>query len=360
MRKQSLISTATGAIVRHRTFTHHTNPMPTAVFKRALGALSTLTLTIASLFTLFLQTTQTATAAPPSTAVAYPKEFRIGYQKGNSLVILKASGELEKALAPSGITVKWFEFPFGPPMVEALNAGDIDLGFVGSTPPVFAQAGGAPEIRYVGYAAAYQDNYAVVVPKESTARRMKELQGKRIAVAKGSAGQYLLLKALEQDGMKPDDIVFSYLQYSEARSAFERGDVAAWVVPDPRLADIEQNIAARPLVTASQLSPQYSFYVAPAKFATAYPSVLRITLDKLNDTEQYARAHAEETARFLEKDTRVPLKIWQLALTRQAWGVGYPLSPAVLEAQQEVANTFARYKLIPKTVQIRDASVSVR
>ena len=322
--------------------------MSTFIFKRALGALLALNLCLSAAI---------SHAAAPT---AYPKEFRIGYQKGNSLVILKASGELEKALAPSGVTVKWYEFPFGPPMVEALNAGDIDLGFVGSTPPVFAQAGGAPEIRYVGYAAAYKDNYAVVVPKESTARRMKDLQGKKIAVAKGSAGQYLLLKALEQDGMKPDDIVFAYLQYSEARSAFERGDVAAWVVPDPRLADIEQNIGARPLVTASKLTPQYSFYVAPAKFAATYPAILRITLDKLNDTEQYAKEHADETVRFLEKDTRVPLKIWQLALTRQAWGVAYPLPPNIVEAQQEVADTFFRYKLIPKAVQIKDAAVSVK
>ncbi|WP_050480011.1 aliphatic sulfonate ABC transporter substrate-binding protein [Herbaspirillum rhizosphaerae] len=325
--------------------------MSVPLFKRALGALFALSLSLSA------AVTSSHAAAP---AASYPKEFRIGYQKGNSLVILKASGELEKALAPNGVTVKWFEFPFGPPMVEALNAGDIDLGFVGSTPPVFAQAGGAPEIRYVGYAAAYKDNYAVVVPKESAARRMKDLQGKKIAVAKGSAGQYLLLKALEQDGMKPDDIVFAYLQYSEARSAFERGDVAAWVVPDPRLADIEQNIGARPLVTASKLAPQYSFYVAPAKFAATYPAILRITLDKLNDTEQYAKDHADETARFLEKDTRVPQKTWQLALTRQAWGVAYPLPPNIVESQQEVANTFFRYKLIPKAVQIRDASVSVK
>jgi sulfonate transport system substrate-binding protein len=348
MRKQRLNSRRPGAIVSDDLSLTAGNPMSTLIFKRALGALLALSLSLSAVV---------SHAAAPA---AYPKEFRIGYQKGNSLVILKASGELEKALAPQGVTVKWYEFPFGPPMVEALNAGDIDLGFVGSTPPVFAQAGGAPEIRYVGYAAAYKDNYAVVVPKESTARRMKDLQGKKIAVAKGSAGQYLLLKALEQDGLKPDDVVFAYLQYSEARSAFERGDVAAWVVPDPRLADIEQNIGARPLVTASKLTPQYSFYVAPAKFAATYPAILRLTLDKLNDTEQYAKEHADETARFLEKDTRVPLKIWQLALTRQAWGVAYPLPPNIVEAQQEVADTFFRYKLIPKAVQIKDAAVSVK
>ena len=297
-----------------------------------------------------------ATQAAP----AYPKEFRIGYQKGNSLVILKASGKLEKALAAYGVSVKWFEFPFGPPLVEALKAGDIDLGFVGSTPPVFAQAGGAPDIRYVGYSAAYQDNYAIAVAKNASAHHLRDLQGQKIAVAKGSSGQYLLLKAMEQEGLKPEDIRFAYLQYSEARSAFERGDVAAWVVPDPRLADIEQSNAARTLISAAGLPAQYSFYVAPSKFAASYPALLRLTLDLLNDTELYAKAHLDETARFLEQDTRVAQKIWRLALARQAWGVFYPLSPAVLSAQQEVADTFWRYQLIPKAVQVRDVVASIK
>lgn len=306
------------------------------------------------LYLLMALVVQPVHAANPTTAQpSYPKEFRIGYQKGNSLVILKASGELEKTLAPFGVIVKWYEFPFGPPMIEAINTGNIDLGYVGSTPPVLAQAGGAPEVRYVGYTAAYKDNYAVVVPKESGAHSLKDLKGKKIAVAKGAAGQYLLLKALEREGMTPDDIIFSYLQYSESRSAFERGDVAAWVVPDPRLADIEESIGARPIVTATQLPPQYGFFIAPHKFAAAYPSVLRITLERLNFTEQTAKNHLEETALFLEKDTHVPKKIWLKSLSRQAWGIHFPLSKNVIDSQQDVADTFYKYHLIPKAIQVK-------
>jgi len=51
-------------------------------------------------------------AAEPSSA----KELRIGYQKYGTLVILKAKGTLEQRLAPLGVSVKWTEFPFGPPI----------------------------------------------------------------------------------------------------------------------------------------------------------------------------------------------------------------------------------------------------
>lgn len=84
-------------------------------------------------------------------AVEYPQTVRVGYQKGNSLVVLKNRGTLEKALAPHGVKVVWQEFAFGPPLVEGINSGDIDIGFVGATPPVFAQAGAGPDVTYVGY-----------------------------------------------------------------------------------------------------------------------------------------------------------------------------------------------------------------
>jgi ABC-type nitrate/sulfonate/bicarbonate transport system substrate-binding protein len=57
-----------------------------------------------------------------------PKELRIGYQKYGTLVILKARGTLEKRLAGQGVDVKWTEFPFGPPLLEAINVGSIDVG----------------------------------------------------------------------------------------------------------------------------------------------------------------------------------------------------------------------------------------
>ncbi len=35
------------------------------------------------------------------------------------------------------------QFPAGPPMMEAMNAGAIDIGYTGESPPIFAQAAGA-------------------------------------------------------------------------------------------------------------------------------------------------------------------------------------------------------------------------
>jgi sulfonate transport system substrate-binding protein len=294
-----------------------------------------------------------------SADAAYPQAVHVGYQKGNSLVVLKNRGTLERTLASHGVKVVWQEFAYGPPLVEAINSGDIDIGFVGATPPVFAQAGAGPDVTYVGYSAPYQDNYAILVPKDSPAHSVADLKGKRIAVAKGSAGQYLLIAALEQAKLQLSDIDQAYLGYSEGRAAFERGDVAAWVVPDPRLADTELSSGARPLITARSLPVQYSFYIALRAFAQHYPQTLATVLQELDSTERYTATHQAQVAQLLSDDTKVPVPVWTRTLARQPWGVHFPLTPQVITDQQRVADTFFRNKLIPKAVHVADAVVDV-
>jgi sulfonate transport system substrate-binding protein len=92
---------------------------------------------------------------PQTTQAVSGTTVRIGYQKASTvLYALKARGELEKAFAASGSSVTWAEFPAGPPLLEALNAGSIDFGYTGESPPIFAQAGGIPLV-YVAYDPQY-------------------------------------------------------------------------------------------------------------------------------------------------------------------------------------------------------------
>src|SRR5437879_2592599 len=92
------------------------------------------------------------------------KQFRIGYQKNGPLLILKQQETLTKRLAAQGVAVQWVEFQSGPPLLEALNAGGIDFGATGDTPPIFAQAAGAAVV-YVGFLPALGASSAILVQK---------------------------------------------------------------------------------------------------------------------------------------------------------------------------------------------------
>src|SRR5260370_41507991 len=129
------------------------------------------------------------------------KVVRIGFQKYGKLVLLKSKGTLEPKLKALGYSVTWTESPSGPPLLEAINVGAIDFGNTGETPPVFAQAAGAP-IRYVAYEPPAPKGEAIFVPKDSPIKSVADLKGKKVAVAKGSNAHYLMVNGLESGSVK--------------------------------------------------------------------------------------------------------------------------------------------------------------
>lgn len=302
-----------------------------------------------------------AAAVPAWAADAFPKEIRIGIQKGDALVELRYAGTLEKAFAPHHVTVKWIEFVYGAPMIEAINSGDVDVGTVGSTPPILAQSGSAPALVYVAYSPKLRDSYGIIVAKQSTIHGVRDLAGKKIAFAKGSQGHLFVLKALADAGVDAASTHFVYLAYSDARAAFERGDVDAWAVPDPRYADTELSTGARTIATIGTLSvPQYSFYIATRTFAATYPAALRLLFDQLDQQTKFALTHPDQTVDLLSSNTGVPRKVWQKAVPRLDWGVQYPLTGDVIKAQQDAADLAFRSKVIPRAVDVRQAVVDIQ
>lgn len=146
-------------------------------------------------------------------------ELRIGYQKSASLFVLqKAQGTLEKKLAPLGFGVKWVEFPAGPQLLEGLNVGAVDVGYVGEAPPIFAQAAGAKFV-YFGYDPAAPRAEAILVTKDSPIKSVADLKGRKVALNKGSNVHYLLVKQLEKNGLKLSDIQPVYLAPADGRAA---------------------------------------------------------------------------------------------------------------------------------------------
>jgi sulfonate transport system substrate-binding protein len=290
------------------------------------------------------------TTAGPTSA----KELRVGYQKYGTLVILKAKGTLEQRLTPLGVTVKWTEFPFGPPLLEAINVGSIDLGTVGEAPPVFAQAAGA-DLVYVANEPPAPASEGILVLKDSPLKSVADLSGKKVAFAKGSNVNYFVVKVLEKAGLKFSDIQAVYLAPADARAAFERGSVDAWGVWDPYLAAGQTQLGARILADGQGVVNNYQFYLASRSYAEKHPEIVRIVVEELAKIDEWGKNHPKEVAALLAPQIGLDVATTEIAVQRYSYGVE-PVTEAVLADQQKVADTFYELKLIPKQINVRDAA----
>ena len=281
------------------------------------------------------------------------RTFRIGHQKG-WLSILKARGVLEKRLAPLGVAVTWTEFNAGPVQLEALNVGAIDFGDVGEAPPIFAQAAGAPLV-YAGATVPRPRLEAVIVPKGSPIKTVADLKGKRVAYNKGSNVQYFLVKLLEKNGLKYSDVQSVFLPPPDARAAFERGAVDAWIIWDPFLASAQKTLDAQLLVDASGVVNNRGYYFTSRDYATHNSDVLRIAIEEVNTIDTWISKNKPAAAAELSQILGLEKSITESYLARAAYGTA-PVNQSILQEQQSIADTFYELKLIPKKLNLLHAA----
>ncbi|MCF2522825.1 sulfonate ABC transporter substrate-binding protein [Bradyrhizobium sp. G127] len=285
---------------------------------------------------------------------AQDKVVRIGFQKYGKLVLLKSKGSLEPKLKELGYTVTWTEFPAGPQLLEALNVGAIDFGNTGEAPPIFAQAAGAP-IQYVAYEPPAPKGEAILVAKDSPLKTVADLKGKKVALNKGSNVHYLLVKALEKAGVKYSEFTPVFLAPADARAAFEKGAVDAWVIWDPFQAAAEVATQARTLADGTGTVSNYQFYFSSQKFIGSNPKIVDVVLAQLSEVDGWAKTDIKAVAEQLSPSVGLPVPVLELALNRQSYGIK-PINDQVIAEQQQVADTFFSLGLIPKAIKISDVA----
>lgn len=294
-----------------------------------------------------------AAASPVLAAQAEkPKELRIGYQKISVLLLVKAQKLLEKRFEPQGVTVKWVEFPFGPPLLEALGAGAVDYGYTGDSPPVFAQAAHG-RLVYAAAIPARGYGQGIVVPRGSAIRSIADLKGKKVGVGKASSAHNLLIASLESAHLKWEDITPVYLAPADAAAAFSRGAIDAWSIWDPYLAIAELNADARQLELDRDATAQNSFFLANSDFAAKHPDIVRGVNEEIEKAAKWAETHRGEVAALYAEASGVALAAQKKSVDRAEFAVG-PLDDKVIGQQQSVADRFHRLGLIPEHIDIRD------
>jgi sulfonate transport system substrate-binding protein len=288
----------------------------------------------------------------PSRAEGLPKVIRIGTQKGGFFPAVRQRHTLEDAFKPLGVDIQWVDFQFGPPLLEAINVGSVDFGFVGDSPPIFAQAADA-RIRYAAAVKSDGRTQAIIVPRDSPIKTLADLKGKRIAFGKGSSAHNLLVAALEKANIAWTDITPTPLAPADATAAFVKGSIDAWSIWDPYLALAELKENARAIAFDKDVHNPYAFYIVGADFVEKYPALVTRLNNTFASEGVWANTHREEVAKAQAEATGVDIEAIRRFVERSNYSI-IPIDGDVIRSQQAVADRFARLGLIPKPVKVTD------
>jgi NitT/TauT family transport system substrate-binding protein/sulfonate transport system substrate-binding protein len=282
-------------------------------------------------------------------SAASAKVLRVGTQKGGPILMAERQRRgLETLLNPLGVEVQWLEFQFGPPIMEAMRVGGVDIAHVGDSPPIFAQAAKS-DLLYLAAVPASAE--AILLPPGSTARTLRDLKGQRIAFARGSAAHNLTIAVVEKVGLTMADVRPIVLAPADAAAAFERGAIDAWTIWDPYYALYENRPGVRVLVTSDGITTQNSFIIGSRAFVSANPDLTTKVLEELSRVSDWAADHRADVARLVSDGTGVPYEVETRVTQRYPFKV-VPVTEDHIRSQQSIADRFHRLGVIPNAINV--------
>lgn len=292
----------------------------------------------------------TASASASSSTDLSSVTLNVGDQKGTGAeAVLSAAGLLNTL----PFKVNWSDFTSGPPMLQAMASGAVDIGGVGDAPPVFAASGGEA-IEIVGARQTNGDQDALVVPKGSPITSISQLKGKKIAYATGSSANYNLLTVLNKASLTTKDVNLVNLQPADALAAFTSGSVEAWDVWPPYVQQVVAQNGAKVIATGSAYGNPYSFEVA-SKAAVADPkkaAAIKAYLTILNKGYVWTATHPQQWAAAWAKATGLPTSVMETAAKIDGT-TPVAITDDTTTAEQKLVDQFFAAGLIPTKVDMK-------
>ena len=276
--------------------------------------------------------------------------LRAATYRGNLDAFFQAAG-----VADTPYKVAKSEFASGNLIAEAINAGALDIGGMSEIPPIFIAGAPSNQVRIVAVLQGDVNNQVVLVPSGSKAQAFADLKGKRIGYVKATTSHYILLRLLDEAGLKWTDIKPVALSPQDGLAAFSSGAVDAWVIYG---VVVQQARAAGARVLRTALGILSGNYlVSAAKSALDDPlkrQALGDYLGRYAKVAQWANADDARWAQARSAATGVPAALYLREFKeRSAPTRLLKISDAAIASQQGVADAFAAAGLIPAKVDVR-------
>ncbi len=276
-----------------------------------------------------------------------PVVLHVGDQRGQIRALMLAAGELKNV----PYKIDWDLFPVGAPLIEAMKAGAVDFGYVGSSTMTFGLAAGAP-IKVINVWRMGGPGDAILVPPGSAIHSLADLRGKRIAIVRGSPGHLLVVEALRSAGIPLSAVSLINLSAGDAKAALDSGSVDAWSIWDPYLAIGERQNHDHMLVTSEEMGREVECGVASETAIRTKHAQLSDFITRVRGAAIWAETHPEAAAQAFARDTGLPIEIARIVRGRMHVNVLRRVDDAAIAAHQRAADIYAGIGLIPHKIDI--------
>lgn len=203
----------------------------------------------------------------------------------------KAGGQFQQGLGADN-EIEWKAFNAGPAEIEALFAGEVDIGYIGPGPAITGYAKSKGDLQII---AGVTDAGAILVTrKDLVLHNVSELSGKKIAVPQFGNTQDLSLRNILQtnglsDTTKGGTVEIRQVENPDIKTLLDRGEIDAALVPEPWGSRLVQEVKANVLLDYNQVWRQGKYttavVVATTKFVKEHPDLV----------EKFLRTHVELT-----------------------------------------------------------------
>lgn len=282
-------------------------------------------------------------------AAGAPRQLRLDYAYYSpTSLVLKHFGWAEQAFKAQGTSVKWVLSTGSNRALEYLNSGGVDFASTAGLASVLSRANGNP-VKAI-YVYSRPEWTALVVPKGSAIRTIRDLKGKKVAAAPGTDPYLFLLRALHTQGLTRADIQLVSLQHADGRAALEQHRVDAWAGLDPLMAASQLEAGSRILYRNVAFNT-YGFLNTSDAFARRYPDEVKAVIRLYERARLWLLANPDAAARLLAEESRISLPVARLQLSRNDFS--HPLiGPEQVKALKAAAPILTEEHLVRPGVAV--------
>jgi sulfonate transport system substrate-binding protein len=297
----------------------------------------------------------------PTTIAANSSASQIATSNTTLLRVAKYKGGWDLGLKLAGLDdfpykTQFTEFTGGNLMVQAINAGAIDLASASEIPPIFAIESKA-SVKIIATLKGPTVGQVVLVPKNSTAKTIADLKGKKVGYVKATTAHYFLIKMLEKVGLTIKDINAIPLSIPDGLSAFRKGELDAWATYGYSIPQAQKE-GARVLESAKDiLSGNFVIIASPNAIADPQKKVaIADFLCRLQKSQTWRESNLKQWSKTyataIDVDENIVYQDAQQGQQQRRQEL-LPVSNEAIASQQKVADTFFQAGVIPKKVDVK-------